>query len=157
MGVNPVEGFTSTKVTLAQRVLARQLIEENPFATMDQAPLGSEHFGFLPEAPQPLRAPWLANLAFTQDEEGDWSVVEKEAHHAPLDLRLAYLRRKRDLSQLPMASNAMLRFGLTISSTKRLGSVYRHRPPTPNMFEVRTRRDRLLALLEDYSTAVQSD
>lgn len=148
MGVNPVEGFASTKITIAQRALAKQMMVSNPFATLDQYPLNSEHFGTLPEAPQPLRAPWLAGITFSLDEEGKYNVDDKPEKVNVIAGKLRSLERRSKFVELDLASNASMRFGLTLSAAQRSGVPYVHRPPVANAFEKRTRRDWFMAQLE---------
>jgi len=156
MGVSPVEGFASTKVTLAQRALAKQMMIQNPFATLEQFPLNSEHFGTLPEAPQPLRAPWLAGITFSLDEEGKYNVDDKPEKVNVIAGKLRSFQRRSKFVELDLASNSSMRFGLTISSQQRTGVPYVHRPPVANAFEKRSRRDRFLAYFDEVEELIDT-
>jgi len=157
MGVNPVEGFVSTKVTLAQRALAKQMMISNPFATLEQYPLNQGHFGTLPEAPQPLRAPWLAGITFSVDEDGKYNVDDKAEKPNVIAGKLRSFQRRSKFVELDLASNASMRFGLTISSAQRSGVPYVHRPPTANAFQKRTARDTVLAYLEELTDTLNKE
>jgi hypothetical protein len=147
MGITKPDGWKSD-ITLLQRVMAYQSFRETPYAIVSELPLERQHLeGSLKEAPQPLRAPWLAN----QSEDGGFEPVlfrsrfTKNAGRAKRTLSAF-----RNGGELPrVMSDTMLRFPAYVTSTARPGVAYIARHPTPGLFNKKTQRDWFNASIDE--------
>ena len=153
LGVQAPEGW-KVKYTNQQLAYAQSIIDATPFGTLSQLPLNQEHVHSIPEAPQPLRAPWLAGKIHF-DDEGLVVEEQKPCNLERKKLRNAYSRYFLHCSDYPRVPRVKsLLFDLRISGVKREGSTYRSRAPISNPFAKRTERDRLLQAFEDDQQSV---
>jgi len=154
MGVTQPEGWKS-KVTLAQRLYAYSVFQASPFQVVSQLPLEEKHLtGRLPEAPQPLRAPWLAN----QKEDGGFEPPVRVSRVLQGVARFSKMSAERTIQRVTLGhsvgeailmSDKMLRFPSYLTSQARGGVRYVPHHPTPGQFEKKTQRDWLLANIDE--------
>jgi hypothetical protein len=150
MGVTKPEGFKS-RVTVAQRQVAQELVDEAPYGTLTPLPAERQHLeASLPDAPQPVAAPWLSGAP---DDGG----FEPEASRQLKPLR--YAKRASQLlghsrtqfeggvaitasgREIRLAKDRDLWFELRLSPVKRSGTTYRAKHPKGGRFERAMARD----------------
>ena len=149
MGLERVDKFQH-HVTVAQRVLAKRCYDELPFSVSSLLPLEERHVvGTLPVAPDLLSAPWLAGISVTLPDLHPGDEVVDRRYRMMQNIRRVCARRGAATFEGRMLGDRLLYLPLRLSPTQRDGSNYQHRPPRPNPFAWKTRRDFILAGLED--------
>ncbi len=105
--------------------------------------------GTLPVAPELLSAPWLAGISVTQPDLHPGDEVVDRRYRMMQNIRRIQARKGAAFLQHRMLGDRLLYLPLRLSPTQRDGSIYQHRPPRPSPFAWKTRRDHILAGLED--------
>jgi hypothetical protein len=155
MGVTQPEGFTS-KVTAVQRLVARAIFDDSPYGVISALPVERQHLeGSLPDAPQPVTAPWLSGLP----DDGGFE-PEPRRELTPVKLTKAFNAMLKEAKRsvkinglygayvvtsngraMHFMSDALLRFEFRLSSTRRPDTVYRARHPGLGRFQRDLERD----------------
>jgi hypothetical protein len=147
MGVTQPEGFKS-KVTPAQRMVARAIFDASPFGVISALPVERQHLASLKEAPQPVSAPWLAGAPCDGGFEPE---PRRELMSVKLAVMFKSTLRNGDLAKGVMVtsngrtyrlmSDKMLRFEFRLTAVQRPGTVYQARHPVLGRFQRDLERD----------------
>jgi len=109
MGVTLPDGFKFT-VNSRQRMFAKMVVDDTPYATLEQRPHRECDAGHLPDAPKELQAPWLAGLTF---EDG---MATREESPNSIGRKLHQADRLVKQQKTMLLHPSTVQFGLTLSA-----------------------------------------
>lgn len=156
MGVEPVDGF-HYEVSVVQRVLAQQLLDKLPYTSNESLPWKAEMSNDIPEAPEPLKAPWLCGLAWKESttkagKDGIVKPVPKfweleeittqtERNVLTKNIRRIKVELQKSTFRMTHMRPERMSQSVRVSSIKREGAEHHRKVPEPDQFTKNFRRD----------------